>query len=479
MTRFVKMQSILQINPVMSFHSCIWTHLNCSSPHLSQPTPQWPHLWMPHSGYGQDFCSEAAQNRGRWGWEQHFKREALKFLRALETGQRITCHKDVCVSTELFVLVPGWLQVPRGGLAWPGPLWDHISVDWAGVHPEVELMSPCVRRHFREPDAGKRETSTGFFTAPPQERGVGGQASHAGWTLESTRFKYTSYVHYHTHLWFVESTQRLFPHFLLRHARWNCNKGIRGSRLSLPYDLPAPVKVTSTVWSLTLPYYWCSVDFSDPTSHSERLMNAIFKCVSALAQVIWTHTLGAIVRGRTWFGSHLVSSNTRFMEHILASNQDKKILQALGVCLLPSASIQILIICLRWPDLPPVYWRIVWNTLGRESVLTLTKASKTQELLEIGATIWNGDAVRKNSMGRRTCLSPVLMLSQPLQTGSLPQTRGHRQSNTSSFFLFYNVLKLSTDQSRDRSSSLNHREGLFGLLFGTKWPTRSQLHGSF
>lgn len=107
MTRFVKINTCSN----QTYHELplIWTHLNCSSPHLSQPTPQWPCLWMPHSGYGQDFCSKTAQKWGRWGWEQHFKRETLKFLRALETGQRITCHKDACVSTELFVLVPGWL----------------------------------------------------------------------------------------------------------------------------------------------------------------------------------------------------------------------------------------------------------------------------------------------------------------------------------------------------------------------------------
>lgn len=52
--------------------------------------------------------------------ENNVLSETLKFLHALETGQGITCHKEVCVRAELFVLVPGWLWVPREG--WPGPL---------------------------------------------------------------------------------------------------------------------------------------------------------------------------------------------------------------------------------------------------------------------------------------------------------------------------------------------------------------------
>lgn len=37
----------------------------------------------------------------------------------------------------------------------------------------------------------------------------------------------------------------------MRHARWNSLiKGIWGSHLSIPYDLPAPVKVTYRLWCL-------------------------------------------------------------------------------------------------------------------------------------------------------------------------------------------------------------------------------------
>ncbi len=62
-----------------------------------------------------------------------------------------------------------------------------------------------------------------------------------------------SLLHTPTHLWFVESTWRLFPLFLslMQHARWNSLiKGIRGSHPSIPYDLPAPVKVTYRLWCL-------------------------------------------------------------------------------------------------------------------------------------------------------------------------------------------------------------------------------------
>lgn len=52
---------------------------------------------------------------------------------------------------------------------------------------------------------------------------------------------------YYTHLRIVESMLRLFPLSLslMEHARWeSLIKGIQGSHLSIPHDLPAPVKVT-------------------------------------------------------------------------------------------------------------------------------------------------------------------------------------------------------------------------------------------
>lgn len=58
---------------------------------------------------------------------------------------------------------------------------------------------------------------------------------------------------YYTHLQFVESTLRLFPPSLslTQHARWeSLIKRIQGSHLSIPYDLPAPVKVTYRLWCL-------------------------------------------------------------------------------------------------------------------------------------------------------------------------------------------------------------------------------------
>lgn len=123
---------------------------------------------MPHFVLSQESNNVAGWRRRSQGWEQQSGRETLKSLHALETGRGITCHKDVCVSAELFVLVPGWLWVPGEG--WPWPRWDHISVDQAGVHPEVELMGPCVRRLFWEPDAGERDVHRAFKT-PPLERG--------------------------------------------------------------------------------------------------------------------------------------------------------------------------------------------------------------------------------------------------------------------------------------------------------------------
>lgn len=161
--------------------SFIFTHFHYSVPLFGIKAHLDTHL--------SDLTLATAKNPTTWqvlrwgiqGCKQQPECETLKSLHALETGQGITFHKEVCVSAELFVLVPGWLRVPREG--WPGPLWDHISVDWAGVHLEVELMGPCVRRHFWEPDAGKRETSIKFFTTRPLERREGSSVklhTHAG-----------------------------------------------------------------------------------------------------------------------------------------------------------------------------------------------------------------------------------------------------------------------------------------------------------
>lgn len=61
-----------------------------------------------------------------------------------------------------------------------GPCEITSSADWAGVHLEVELMGPCVRRHFREPDAGEKTEVYQVFhkTSLGEEQG----ASHAGST---------------------------------------------------------------------------------------------------------------------------------------------------------------------------------------------------------------------------------------------------------------------------------------------------------
>lgn len=112
-----------------------------------------------------------------------------------------------------------------------------------------------------------RETSIEFFTTPPPERAERNPVklhTHA-WHWNQCIQIHTHHVHLvlysqecsllhtPTHLWFVESTLRLFPLFLslMQHARWNSLiKGIQGSHPSIPYDLPAPVKVTYRLWCL-------------------------------------------------------------------------------------------------------------------------------------------------------------------------------------------------------------------------------------
>lgn len=107
------------------------------------------------------------------------------------------------------------------GRAGPGPCEITSSVDRAGVHLEVELMGPCVCRHFREPDAGeKKESSIKFFTRCPSERGAGSFTRTLD--IQISVYRYTFHVHWvlfsqgsdlrirNTHLWFVEATQSLF-----------------------------------------------------------------------------------------------------------------------------------------------------------------------------------------------------------------------------------------------------------------------------
>lgn len=71
-------------------------------------------------------------------------------------------------------------------------------------------------------------------------------------------------------------------------------KGIQGSHLSIPYDLPAPVKVTYRLWCLRSAML-CNLDLSNLSSYSKWLMITIFQCVSAVAPVSSSRSIGITV----------------------------------------------------------------------------------------------------------------------------------------------------------------------------------------
>lgn len=71
-------------------------------------------------------------------------------------------------------------------------------------------------------------------------------------------------------------------------------KGIQGSHLSIPYDLPAPVKVTYRLWCLRSAVL-CNLDLSNLSSYSKWLMITIFQCVSAVAPVSSSRSIGITV----------------------------------------------------------------------------------------------------------------------------------------------------------------------------------------
>lgn len=180
-------------------HTFIAKFLCLASEHTySRYLSQWPHY-----GHAKNPSTWQVFRWGIQGCTQQPECETLKSIQALETGKGITFHKEECISAELFVLVPGWLLVPGEG--WPWPLWGHISVDWVGVHLEVELMGPCVRRHFWEPDAWKREMSIRFFTTRPLERGEGSSvrfhthAGHCAYRYAMFHSGLLSTEHTHTH----------------------------------------------------------------------------------------------------------------------------------------------------------------------------------------------------------------------------------------------------------------------------------------
>lgn len=94
-----------------------------------------------------------------------------------------------------------------------------------------------------------RGMSIKFFTTAPLERRERDPVelhTHSGQTYRCT-FGFDRNALYYTHLQFVESTLTLFPPSpsLTEHARWeSLIKRNQGSHLSIPYDLPAQVKVT-------------------------------------------------------------------------------------------------------------------------------------------------------------------------------------------------------------------------------------------
>lgn len=123
-----------------------------------------------------------------------------------------------------------WLWVFREGSPCRPGLCEITSV-WirqAGVQPEVELMTSCVHRHFREPDAGRGRRDTLEFSHHVPQRGEG---AWSGLSHAHTAVIYKSvYIHTNTHTHtdthshahnththsdrsFVASMRRVFPRF--------------------------------------------------------------------------------------------------------------------------------------------------------------------------------------------------------------------------------------------------------------------------
>lgn len=188
-----------------------------------------------------------------------------------------------------------------------------------------------------------KETSTEFFTAPPLERKEESPVklrTHAGHRKPWVQMHILSSLS-HT-LTYIFSLLSLHRDCFHSSSGW-CTQGetaIKGPRLFIPHDQPA-------AWALALPCYWCSFDLTDLMSHSVRLMNTVFKCVSAAQRVILTpfhsfHSTSAqhtpseiLLRDGTLIWPHLVCNKTAMNvceKHICSKIQalDKNIRKSVG-----------------------------------------------------------------------------------------------------------------------------------------------------